>query len=358
MSYGPTRGEPEPDEELHTVRIWRDREKVREEHHGGQRDGYYAVAVPPLWWMWDERTGARSNEDDPTVGNHLGQDVEIMLEPTSLLSSLRFEVTGTSEVAGRPTVTSRAIPRAHDDGRFGPAIGLDALGTGADYYELSVDTERGILLAAAAWRNSELFYSITALAMRLDQPIGPEVFRFLPPAGEQIRSTWHSTPMRHVTLVEAQQRAPFTVMMLDTVPANWQVQCRLIEASQRPRSSTTVVVSYRSTDGHESISINQTAAGAPDRPGIGNEEDWETVTHGARTIKTRPAHWGQAQARFESDDTYVNLMSDNLTRDQLVKIAGDAARTQHQRYLTHKEDVLHARTRQVSRHGQDRGGAV
>jgi hypothetical protein len=41
----------------------------------------------------------------------------------------------------------------------------------------------------------------------------------------------------------------------------------------------------------------------------------------AAAIKTRPARWGQAQARFEDHGTYVNLMSDNLTRDQLVNIA-------------------------------------
>jgi hypothetical protein len=322
VRYGTGRGEPQPDEEVHTVRIWRDGEKVREERHGGQRDGYYAVANPPLWWMWDERIGARSNEDDPTVGHHVGQDMELMLEPTSLLSSLRFQVTGTSAVAGRGTVTTHAIPRAPDN-RFGPSIGLGAIGTGADYYELEVDAERGVLLAASAFRKGEPFHSITALAIQLGQRINPNVFRFKPPEGEEIQSTWDRPRLQSVTLVEAQQQAPFTVMMLDTVPTNWQVQCRLIEASKRRRSSTTVVVSYRSTDGHESISINQTAAGAPDRPGIGNEEDWETVTHGERTIKTRPASWGQAQARFESEGTYVNLMSDNLTRDQLVKIAAE-----------------------------------
>jgi hypothetical protein len=311
-------GANQPVEQEQTVRIWRDGQKVRVEHHGGERDGHYAVADPPLWWMWDERTGARSNEDDPSVGNHVGQELETMLDPTSLLSSLRFDVTGNSEIAGRSTFTVRATPRPVDD-RFGLPIELGTLGTGGDYYELEVDRERGVLLAAAAVRNSEPFRAISALSIQFDSQLAPDIFRFEPPAGEQIQTRWSGPRMRYVTLVEAQQQAPFTVLMLDTVPANWQVQCRLIDASKRPRSSATVVVSYRSTDGHESISINQTAADALYRPGIGNEEDWETVPADRRTI--RPVSWGQAQARFEDHGTYVNLMSDNLTRDQLIKIA-------------------------------------
>jgi hypothetical protein len=36
---------------------------------------------------------------------------------------------------------------------------------------------------------------------------------------------------------------------------------------------------------------------------------------------TRPEHWGQAQVELERDGTFVHLMSDNLTRDQLLTIA-------------------------------------
>ena len=318
-SYGAGRGVPESDEEEETVRVWREGEKVRVEQHGGQRDGYYAVAVPPLWWMWDERMGARSNENDPSVGNHVGQELEIMLDPTALLSCLRFRLTGNSEVAGRATFSVRATVRPVDD-RFGASMGLGALGTGGDCYELAVDRERGVLLAATAFRNGERFRILRALSIGFDEPFGPEVFRFQPPEGEKVELI-HGGPLpRPVTLVEAQQQTPFTVLMPDSVPATWQVQCRLVEP-RRPHSSIQVGLSYRSTDGHESIHITQTAAGVPDRPGLGNQADWETVTQAGRRIKTRPARWGQAQARFEDQGTYVNLMSDNLTRDQLVDIA-------------------------------------
>jgi hypothetical protein len=311
--------EPEPDEREETVRIWREGVMARVEHHGGDRDGYYAVAVPPLWWMWDQRMGAHSNQDDPTVGNNVGQEMDLMLNPTPLLSSLRFRVTGNSQTAGRPTVTAQGTPRPVDQGR---SFELNHLGTGADYYELEVDRERGVLLAATAVRDGEPFHRITTLAIRFDEPIAPEMFRFEPPEGEEVQPTRGNSRARHVTLVEAQQQAAFTVLMPDTVPDNWQVHCRLIEASTRPESSEQIALHYHSTDGHESISITQMPAGGSNPyKSIGNEEDWENVTRNERTIRTRPASWGQAQAQLELHGTFVYLQSDNLTRDQLLNIA-------------------------------------
>jgi hypothetical protein len=311
--------EPEPDEREETVRIWREGVMARVEHHGGDRDGYYAVAVPPLWWMWDERMGAHRNQDDPTVGSSVGQEMQLMLDPTPLLSSLRFCVTGGSQIAGRPTVTAQGTPRPVGQGR---SFELNQLGTGADYYELEVDRERGVLLAATAVHDGEPFHRITTLTIRFDEPIAPAMFRFEPPEGEEVQPTRGDSRARHVTLVEAQRQASFTVLMPDTVPDNWQVHCRLIEASERPESSEQIALHYNSTDGHESISITQMPAGASHPyKSIGNEEDWEDVTRNERTIRTRPASWGQAQAQLELHGTFVYLQSDNLTRDQLLNIA-------------------------------------
>ena len=173
-----------------------------------------------------------------------------------------------------------------------------------------------------AIRDRQPFHRITTLAAAFDQPIADETFRFQLPAGEQIQSRWGQERVESVTLVEAQQRAPFTVLMPDTVPANWQVQCRLIRPSERPPSPMQIGLIYRSTDGHESISLSQFAAGGsnPYRS-LDDGEDWETVTLGGIEMNTRPARWGQAQVELERDGTFVHLMSDNLTRDQVLTIA-------------------------------------
>jgi hypothetical protein len=319
--YGHCKVEPEPAEYEETVRIWRAGERVRVEHHGGERDGYYAVTDGPLWWMWDERNGAHSNQDDPSVGSGIGEELQIMLNPVPLLSSLRFQPTGSSEVAGRPTIRAHGIPRPHNI-RHGREFELHELGTGADFYELEVDQQLGVLLAVTAIRDGEPFHRIMTLVAAFDEPIPDRTFRFEPPAGEQIQSRWGEERVEYVTLVEAQQRAPFTVLMPDTVPANWQVRCRLIRPSERPPSPMQIGLIYNSTDGHESISLSQFPAGGsnPYRS-LGDGEHWETVTRGGIEMKTRPGRWAQAQVELERDGTFVHLMSDNLTRDQVLTIA-------------------------------------
>lgn len=319
--FGVGNGKAEPAEDQETVRIWRAGERARLEHHGGQRDGYYAVVDGPLWWTWDERMGARSNQDDPNVGGNFGDELKIMLNPIALLSSLRFQPTGSSQVAGRASRTAQGIPRPQDP-RHGGAFELHELGTGAECYELEFDQQRGVLLAATAVRDGQPFHRITTLAIRFDEPIPDETFRFKPPAGEEIQPLRDEHRVEWVTLTEAQQRAPFTVLMPDTVPANWQVQCRFINASQRPPSPVEVGVIYRSTDGHESVSLSQSSAeGANPYRRMGQGDDWEDVTRDGIPMKTRPARWGQAQVELEMHGTFVHLMSDNLTRGQVLTIA-------------------------------------
>jgi hypothetical protein len=319
--FGASKAENAPAEDEETVRIWRAGEFARVEHHGGQRDGYYEVVDGPLWWMWDEHMGARSNQDDPTVGGSFGDELQIMLNPIPLLSSLRLQPTGTSQVAGRQTITAQGIPRPQDP-RHQRAFELHELGTGAERYELEVDQQRGVLLAATAVHDGQPFHRITTLAIRFDDPIPDETFRFQPPVGEEIQPLHDEHRVEWVTLTEAQQRAPFTVLMPDTVPANWQVQCRFVNASQRPPSPVEVGVMYRSTDGHQSVSLSQSAVeGASPYRRMGDGDDWEDVTRAGIPMKTRPARWGQAQVELELHGTFVHLMSDNLTRDQVLAIA-------------------------------------
>jgi hypothetical protein len=98
-----------------------------------------------------------------------------MLNPVPLLSSLRFQPTGSSEVAGRPALRALGIPRPQDT-RHRPAFELHELGTGADFYELEVDRQLGVLPAVTAIREKQPFHRITTLAAAFDQPI-PELER-------------------------------------------------------------------------------------------------------------------------------------------------------------------------------------
>ncbi len=276
----------------------------------------------PLWWMWNEHSGAHSNQDDPSVGfGGIGEELQIMLSPAPLLGALRFEPAGSSEVAGRPTLTARGFPRPQNT-RHGPAFALSDLGTGAELYELEIDQELGVLLAVTAVRDGQPFHRITTLSLSFEDPIPDETFHFEPPPGEEIQTTWGEERVEHVSLVEAQQRAPFTVLMPDTVPAGWQVQCRLVRPSVRPPSPMQIGLIYRSVDGHESVSLSQfPAGGAHPYRQLGDGDDWERVTREGIEMRTRPTRWGQAQVELEQDGTFVHLMSDNLTREQVLKLA-------------------------------------
>ena len=318
-------GDPGPPETEETLRIWREGQRVREEHHGGQRDGNYSVADGPLWWVWTEHTGATSNQNDPSVGGGVGQELQVMLNPTPLLILLRFRVAGHSQVAGRATVTAHATPYPQQDPRLEaifPFV-LHQLGSPADHYELEVDQERGVLLAVTAFRDEQPCYQITALAIEFDEPIPAETFQFTPPEGEEIQPTRARERLRQMTLAEAQQRATFTVLMPDRVPANWQVHCLFSEASQRPPLAARVSLIYHADDGHQSISISQMAAAdaAHQYWNMIDNEDWQEVARDGTSVRVRPAESPQAQAQIERDGTFVFLVSDYLTGDQLVTIA-------------------------------------
>jgi hypothetical protein len=317
--------EPEPPETEETLRIWRDGQRIREEHHGGHRDGHYGVTDGPLWWSWDEHMGARSNQDDPSVASGIGQQLQFMLNPTPLLSLLHFHVVGNSQVAGRPTVTAHAKPRPADPRRRTLLLELHALGAGAHHYQLEVDRQRGVLLAVTAIRDEQPFYQITTLAIRFDEPIPIETFQFAPPQGEQIQPTRARLP-QHITLSEAEARAAFTALIPERVPESWQLQCWFIEASQRPPTPAYILLSYHSDDGHQSISITQMAAADRASHPYGilinvDAENWQEVARDGTSVRIRPADWGQAQAHLERDGTFVFLSSDNLTGDQLATIA-------------------------------------
>jgi hypothetical protein len=81
-------GPPAPAEHEEVLRVWRDGDRIRQEHDSDDwRDGAYAVRDGDLWWSWNSHIGALSNQDDPTVGGNHGQELAVMLDPTPLLGA-------------------------------------------------------------------------------------------------------------------------------------------------------------------------------------------------------------------------------------------------------------------------------
>ncbi len=324
-SYGLSTDSDTPAETETVLRIWRANGRVREEHEGGPRDGAYAVRDGDLWWSWDERSGAMSNQDDPTVGFSVGEEVSLVLDPTPLLGSLRFTPAGRGHVAGRDTLTADAVPRLSEGRQHPRAFELHQLGGGADRYTLEIDADRGVLLQVTALRNGEPFQRITTDRIAFDHPIAPERFRFEPPPGEQVQPTRGRHRLVHLSLADAQQRAPFTVLIPDRIPPDWHSTCAFIEPSQRPPSPAAVSLNYHSDDGHQSVSLSQySAREKPDQYELMIQHGgWRTITHDGTDVQVRAPDGPspQAQAYVERSETFVFLMSETLTGDELATLA-------------------------------------
>jgi hypothetical protein len=306
------------------MRIWRDGTRFREEHHGGHQDGNYGVADGPLWWSWSEQFGARCNQDDPNVESGIGQQLKFMLDPTPLLGLLSFRMTGRSQVADRATVTAHAtaLPREHRHAGF---FNFGLLGIGAQHYQFEIDQERGVPIAVTAIRNEQPFFKITTLAICFDEPIPAETFQFVAPEGEEIQTVRDRQRLQDsVSLTEAQQRAPFTVLLPERVLAGWQMRCMFVKAVKRPPSPARVSLTYRSDDGHQSLAIWQMAAA--DRAAFAhgtviNDESWPVVARDRTLVGVRSTEWGEIEARLERDGTFAYLISSNLSADQIATLA-------------------------------------
>jgi hypothetical protein len=326
------RGDPGPAETGETVRIWREGQRVRQEHHGGLRDGSYGVIDGPRWWSWNEQTGAMSNRDDTSItGGGMDRGFEVMLDPAALIGVLDFRVAGNSQIANRATLTAHATPR-HEilSDVKAPSYRrafrtLHALGIGADSYHLEVDQQRGVLLATTAIRGEQPFYKITTLAIGFDEPTPAETFVFRPPEGEQIRSPdEHFARPQFVTVTEAQRQAAFTVLTPDHLPTGWRRRplCGYVAASFW--SSAKVILHYRPDTGGQHVSIVQMAAAdAPQHYGaILGDESWDEVLRDETPIKIKPANeWLQAQSHLTRHGTFAYLNSEGLTTDELATIA-------------------------------------
>lgn len=294
----PHGGDPGPAETKETIRIWRAGQQMRQEHHGGWRDGAYGVIDGPHWWSWSEQMGAMSGHGNTNFGGYIDRGFEVILNPAPLVSWLDLTVAGESRVASRATVTAHAAATRQEglrgvkvpsDPRMFLALG--ALGVGADSYRLEVDRERGVLLAVTAVRDEQPFSTITTLAVGFDEPIPAETFQFTAPEGEQIRSLAELFPRPTlVSLAEAQRRAPFTVLVPDHLPTGWrQMLCRYAEASERFSASVSLV--YRSDTGYQNVTIRQIpAADAPRHYGmLFGDQSWEEVRRNGTLVKIRPA---------------------------------------------------------------------
>jgi hypothetical protein len=128
-----------------------------------------------------------------------------------------------------------------------------------------------------------------------------------------------------LSLGETQQRAPFTIMVLQELPANWRVRCLFLAGSDQPALPPQLSVSYRSNDGHQSLSLSQCSVAdpMPEHKQVMSDQRWETIVLHGRSVRVPKAHitGGQPRAHVEHLGTSVFLISDTIAREELASIA-------------------------------------
>jgi hypothetical protein len=313
--------QPTPPDGGALVRMWRSGRRVRVQHEAGRHDGSYGVRDGDLWWRWDPRVGAKSNATDPTVGSGTGDELATVFDPARVLACLRFRPTGEGMRAARPTITVEAVPRPptrHD--RY--AFALGQLGADADRYMLDVDRERGTLLHVLALANGKPTRATTAIAIAFDETVDGNLFVFRPPLGEPVHPVLERPHRRRLPLREAQELAPFTLLVPTSVPTAWRMACTYLQPSRRPAASAAVVLDYRDDNHLESVQISESAAAGRDSVfdeliGTGG---WRHVELEDGEISVTTAG-DQSLAYLERSGTCVFLSSPNLTADQLATLA-------------------------------------
>jgi hypothetical protein len=148
------------------------------ERVGDGADAIVVVRDGDRWWSYDTFMGVMSNanSNNPRRSGVTG-NFERLVNPGGLLGALRFEAGDRAERLGRSVIHARAVP-GNDTHR--PLFGF---GSGADRFDFEVDAERGVILRMQASFNDEELLTVEAQRIKFDEPLPPDTFRFIAPAG-------------------------------------------------------------------------------------------------------------------------------------------------------------------------------
>jgi hypothetical protein len=316
-AYGPGNA-PLPEMLEIPTRLWLQRpDSVREEMGG--RYPHYGVRVGETWWMFDEHSGALTNEGDPNHGAGIGDQLEAFLQPAPLIPHFDFEVHGPLEYLGRRALRVSAHRRSSDPhSHFHIPIPI-----GTDDCELIVDCERGVLLRIKALFEGEEAMSMTIEEIGFDEPLDPSIFIFMPPEGETLQRTADRPQSRHQPLEAVASAASFTVYVVPELEEGWRMSAMHLLPSRQHRHEQVYLHYYRDDASHQ-FNINESRADASERASF-------------TPLETEPEHLNRdgvelevvrsseqlplAVVRLTRGTTAIELMSDNLDADWLIAAA-------------------------------------
>lgn len=321
-------GGPAPEEMIETLRLWlQPPDRIREERETGSVTRT-TVQRGDVWWTVDTDGDAMTNADDPEVSTGAGEDAQWLLDPAGLMGALVLTPLGRGEVAGRPTLRARGIPRASDDEE-----GMILRIGGADEYVLDVDAERGVLLRVEARAGGAAFLILEVTEIAFGERFDAAVFELEPPPGQRFRGVLDDLPgtMRDLPIERVAVLAPFPVWMPARLPRGWELGATFAPASERLGTAPAVYLHYAAPDASHQLAIHLSPA---DHPGEHPEYDhadpapWIEQERDGRRMQVRePAEdWQPAQVRLELDGTRILIHSRDLDASWLADLAGGLVR--------------------------------
>jgi hypothetical protein len=300
---------PLPEWSEHVTRLWWDRpDRLRLE-----RMDMVQVRVGERWWSVSETFGAAAGD----VRSDVQMGIEhppfpALFDPAVLLPDLDLEVTGEARLLGRAVLEVRGLPRGEREDWSEPRVP-----GGADAHLLTVDAALGVVLRLVSLIDGAPFAVTEVRAVAFDEALPDDTWVVEPPPGESFGPL--TLPRHeHVTLDEAQRRAPFTVLVPRRVPVDAEIEITFGPAVDRPPTPAFVSLGYRAPGRGLDVRISQASA-ATDHA-LDLREGAERIEDGDRVVWIRDMG-GQLQAMAERDGTRAMLLSQSAPRDMVIDMA-------------------------------------
>ena len=319
-----------PEREERRLRLWiAPGRRVREEADG-PHGRTIAVRRGELWWRYDERIGAVTNEERPEVGGGVGEEFSTLLDPAPLIGLLDYGEIARARHAGRPSLHVHATPRDTGDHTEWPLMRIGAMG--ADGLLLDIDAERGVLLRVECRLGDRPFAISEIIDVAFDEVLPDDTFVFTPPPGERLRSVDEQFDIRHdLTIERAAAMASFPLWIAPRLPRDWELEISFAAEQERPPMAPHVYLHHRPRDGTHTITMAQSPA---DHPGQHSEYEhanpgpWREITRGGRRMQVREPResWQPAQVLLELEGTRIHIHSNDLDAEALVDVAASLVR--------------------------------
>jgi outer membrane lipoprotein-sorting protein len=325
MLIGGRQEEPPETTEARTQLWLQPPDRVREETSAGSRE-MVRVRNGARAWDYDERLGLVEREADEAA---FGSAYAWMLNPLALVPSLELQIVGEQEIAGRPAIRLRAEPRDSED-PIGPA------GVNGDEIDLSIDCERGILLALEARLDGEPFERTTFAEIKFDEPLDAELFRLVPPPGAPIRSDAEIWPgaEANLTLEEAAKKASFTVFAPTAMWPDARLHVVYVPGrDERFPTPEQVSLTYHemswTTGRARHLSLWEVGLDRADGAGTGFAErvDLDDAVVFIRAVEGEEL---TSSARVIREHTQIDMYGGGLDREDLLEIARSLVPARHE----------------------------